>query len=102
MIRQELSLANHIIFLPYIIKYLTENENADLQTLADTDSDVFMDYFKMLKKHLPRVTEFIDTFQLKVVENTETLNSSKEIDTALEASVSTSGISSMASIRPGP
>ena len=70
--------------MPYIIKYLTENKKADLQTLGETDSDVYMDYFKMLNQHLPRVTEFIDTFQLKGVENTEYLNSSEEIDMTLE------------------
>ena len=96
LIRQELSINNHLVFLPYVIKFITE-ENVDLETLSDTYSDAFKDYFKMLKSHLPRVTEFIDTFQLKVVENDceETPNSS-QLDASQE---SESGIESMASTR---
>ena len=96
LIRQELSINNHLVFLPYVIKFITE-ENVDLETLSDTYSDAFKDYFKMLKSHLPRVTEFIDTFQLKVVENDceETPNSS-QLDASQE---SESGIESMTSTR---
>ena len=96
LIRQELSINNHLVFLPYVIQFITE-ENVDLETLSDTYSDAFKDYFKMLKSHLPRVTEFIDTFQLKVVENDceETPNSS-QLDASQE---SESGIESMASTR---
>ena len=73
-------------------------ENVDLETLTDTNSNAFKDYFRMLKSHLPRVTEFIDTFQLKVVENScETPNSSSHLEYASQESES--GIESMASTR---
>ena len=85
------------LFLPYVIKFMME-ENVDLETLTDTNSNAFKDYFRMLKSHLPRVTEFIDTFQLKVVENScETPNSSSHLEYASQESES--GIESMASTR---
>merc|ERR1711874_217934 len=99
LIRDRLSLTSHVVFLPYVIKYITE-EDANLQELSDTNTDSYKDYFRMLKKHVPRVTEFIDTFGLKVVENCDTPNSSQEefsLDGSIEAE---SGISSMASATP--
>jgi len=96
LIRHELSLNSHVVFLPYVIKYITE-ETANLQELSDTGTDSYKDYFKMLKQHLPRVTEFLDTFGLKVVENYDIPNSSQSLECSIDGSIEAeSGISSMA------
>ena len=82
LIRHELSLNSHVVFLPYVIKYITE-ENANLEELSDTSTNSYKDYFKMLKKHVPRVTEFLDTFGLKVVENCDTPNSLQGLECSM-------------------
>lgn len=89
LVRKGLSLSNHPALFPYLLKYLQDNQEIDLSSLDETDSRPFENYMEKLAKHLPKVTNFFETF------NSRKMN--YEINCDAEGSVSTSGISSMLS-----
>ena len=96
-VRQNLDLTSHPAFFSYVIKYLKNDQIADYSSLEDKESRAFSAFFNSLRKHVPRVTEFIDTFQSRVDKYDAHSQGSQEL--SVDGSATTSGIGSW---RSGP
>ena len=66
-IREMLSLKNHPVHIPYLLKLFAAGSQVqmDISSLSDEGSMAFEDYWKLLSEHAPQVIHFLKAFRSK-------------------------------------
>ena len=95
-IKQGLSMTSHPALFSYVVKYILEND-VEHKQLENPESIEFSRFYKYLREHLPKITNFIDMIRTKADRRgTDTSQKPHEIN-SIDGSIATSGIGSMTS-----